>query len=386
MAACPEAILEFLPAAAIGNLESAFRHTRAALPDVAMLPPLVRARRGVRGSLEVVRGLALARCLVAPKVAAPPTLRRVLSAQAVVTRGDALLVDRPSARGLLSIWAANFPAVVAARGGVPTILSGAEIGPFEHAAPRALASAILRRYGLVIARNTASESAALELGVPARRLREAPDPAFTFPAPTFDAVARMRTTHARSAARLGVVVVGVDSPLPGMSRALTVLSQTLKRLVEGGRIDRVLVVLQVDGRHISDRRASLLFVEQAADPRIALLDEDLSPAELTALFGAASFTLGTRMHMGILSLVAGTPTFVVALWPKVQKLLGALGINGLVVSYPDLGIDDLYARIDRAIEQSEVARARAREVATREGERFTQTFNRALLDCLHEPS
>ena len=376
--AAPSARIDLLPAAAIADLGSAFRHTRAALPEATLLEPLFRGGDGIVGGARIARAATLSRLLVARGPFMPRAIQRLLSADAVITRGDALFVDRPSARGLLSVWAANFPGVLATRWGVPAILSGTEIGPFEHSGSRVLARVILRRADLVIARNAASAEEALALGVPVERVEEVPDPAFSFERPSSDTIANARAMYARGARRFGVVTVGVDTPIPGMRAALAALHMTLRGLLDGGTIDRVLVVLQVDGRHITDHAASREFVEQASDPRISLVADDLAPSSLVAVFGAADFTLGTRMHMGILSLVAGTPTFVLALWPKVRKLFGALDLGDVVVSYPDLDPAELRVRIARTVEQGRVARERARAVADSEGARYLTRFRELL--------
>lgn len=374
----PSARIELLPAAAIADLGSAFRHTRAALPEATLLEPLFRAGDGIVGGARIARAATLSRLLVARGPFMPRAIQRVLSADAVITRGDALFVDRPSVRGLMSVWAANFPGVLASRWGVPAILSGTEIGPFEHRASRMLARAILRRADLVIARNTASFEEALALGVPRERVDEVPDPAFSFERPHPDAIESARKLYARDKGRFGIVTVGVDTPIPGMREALAALRTTLRGLLDDSTIDQVLVVVQVDGKHISDRMASREFVEQAADPRISVVEDDLAPDALVALFGAAAFTLGTRMHMGILSLVAGTPTFVIALWPKVRKLYGAIGLDDVVVAYPDLDPAELRARVARTVGLGGAARERARTVAEREGARYVARFTHLL--------
>jgi polysaccharide pyruvyl transferase WcaK-like protein len=355
------------------------RHTRAAFPQATIKPPVVGALRGSGIVGAALRGLAAARLFVGRTLnsSAFEPLASVARADLVVTRGDALFVDRRSVKGLLSICAATLPALLATRWGVPSVLSGTEIGPFTHAPSRLVCAMILKRVGLVVARNDGSRQAALALGVRPANVVVLPDTAFGFPRPRPEDARAIAERFGLTPRGFAVVTVGTDSLLPVMDDFESRLRDLLRRVLEMALVREVAVVLQVDGRHISDRETTARFVERAADQRVRLIGDDLTPTELTALNGAAAFSLGTRMHSSILSLVAGTPTFPVAVWPKVRKLFDPLGLDDHVVSFPDFERDLMVSRIERDLASGDDARNRMRAIADRQLDELRE-FERLL--------
>jgi polysaccharide pyruvyl transferase WcaK-like protein len=66
-------------------------------------------------------------------------------------------------------------------------------------------------------------------------------------------------------------------------------------------------------------------------PCHGLIDQDLSPAELSLVYGRCSLLLGTRLHSCILAACGGTPPLAVSyLGPKTMGVLGALGLGSHV--------------------------------------------------------
>jgi polysaccharide pyruvyl transferase WcaK-like protein len=362
--ALPDCELTLIAAAGIADLHDAMRHTRRAFPRATIKPPVVGSLRGWGVIGAAIRALAAARLFVGrtPNMSAFEPLSSVAGADLVVTRGDALFVDRRSLKGLLSICAATLPALLATRWGVPSVLSGTEIGPFSHAPSRLVCATILKRVGLVVARNDGSRQAAIALGVRSENVVVLPDTAFGFPRPQPADARAIADRFGLTPSGFAVVTVGTDSALAAMEGFESRLRDLLRRVLERSLVREIAVVLQVDGRHISDRQTTRQFVERAADPRIRFIDDDLTPTELTALNGAAAFSLGTRMHSSILSLVAGTPTFPVAVWPKVRKVFDPLGLDDHVVSFPDFDPEDIVGRIAQDLASGEGARSRMRAV------------------------
>jgi polysaccharide pyruvyl transferase WcaK-like protein len=380
----PGSDISLIPAAGIADIEHALRHTQLSFPRARVLPAILPPRSGylVRAA---IRGLitAVASILRRPRGTSP--LAQALTADLVVTRGDALFVDRPSIKGLLSICAASLPAVVATRWGVPSVFSGTEVGPFAHRASRAVASAILPRAGLIVVRNDDSRDHALALGVRDERVVTLPDTAFGFPRPDRSAAESLASSFGFTPSRFVFVTVGADRPLAGMSSFESRLASLLRSLLDGGLVDQVAVVVQVDGRHISDRAASARFVERAADPRFRLVDADLAPAALVGLNASAAFSIGTRMHASILSLVAGTPTFPVAVWPKVRKLFEPLGLDDWILPFPDLDPEAAARSIVGVLADRKGARERARRIADDQRDRLHE-FEALLARAASRPA
>ena len=64
-----------------------------------------------------------------------------------------------------------------------------------------------------------------------------------------------------------------------------------------------------------------------------------------------------------LSLVAGTPTFPVALWPKVRKLFSPLGLEGRLIPFPVFAVEAMAERIVQDLAAGEAVRTELRKLA-----------------------
>jgi polysaccharide pyruvyl transferase WcaK-like protein len=85
--------------------------------------------------------------------------------------------------------------------------------------------------------------------------------------------------------------------------------EAAKRFLADGTIDDVVVVAHAHGPTPieDDREIAAQVVESVADPRCRLVDQDLAPSELQALYGACGFVVTVRLHAAILGLSQGTP-------------------------------------------------------------------------------
>jgi polysaccharide pyruvyl transferase WcaK-like protein len=369
--AIPDAKLVMIPAAGFSDLSRGLRHTRREFPEAEIAPPIVPSGHGAALALTALAGLWSLRHLVR-RPRGDSIFARVANADLVVTRGDALFVDRPDLKGLMSISAATLPSMVAHRWGVPAVITGTEVGPFRHWLPRAVCGFILRRAGLVVVRNDDSFTVARALGVPPGRVVALPDLAFGFVPATAAAQDAVRRTYALGNEPYAVVTIGTDLPVHGTDEFYGQLKVLLSRLLDAGVLRRVIIVLQVDGKHISDRSESERFVARMSDARVTLGADDLTPGALAALYAAAACSLGMRMHASILSLLAGTPTFPVAVWPKVRKLFATLGLDDSVIDFPSFPLERTQALITTRVDGGNVERTRLREVSRAQADKLSE--------------
>ena len=90
-----------------------------------------------------------------------------------------------------------------------------------------------------------------------------------------------------------------------------------------------------------DDRFTIHEVYALMEPRslvkTALVDDDLSPAELTRLYGGARLVLATRFHAAVLSILAAIPVIAIPKYGyKTQGALDDLGLEDYVIELPSI--------------------------------------------------
>lgn len=342
-----------------GRIPETHRHTLRDHPDVEIVSAAVPA---LRGPLPAARAAGRALWwLVAPRRASTPAIRAVREADLVLGKGGQAFRVRSGMSGALALWLAMFPLLYAKRLGIPAAVYGVTVGPFEkHGGSRILTGWILRRLDLVFVRDALSYREAGKLGVKRHRRVAVPDSVLAMEPPSMDAVASIRTRLGLTGASFGAVTV--NRPGPRDSAPLYgYLEAVLRPLLDDGLVDRVLVVVQTDGSVKSDRGSSQAFVDHMDDPRVTLLHEDLSARDLCALYSAASFTVGGRIHSAILSLVGGTPAYPLLRerGRKADSIFRSVGLEDDVVRL-DRPAEHYAARIAEAVAAGEQRRATVR--------------------------
>lgn len=354
------------------------RHTLRRFPEIRVVPaPLTETRPRWGGLRAVLRSIVY---LLTPG-AVPATaeaLSEVRDADMVVSKGGHVFIERGGLKGMQSLWLTAFPLVYARRLGIPTVVFCSTVGPFRRRGSLWLNGWMLRRVSLILVRDPLSRASASKLGVEPTRIVEVPDSVFSMDPPVAqvsdDLVGRLGLRHVR----FGAMTVRAKGPPEQREAFLGILAEATRVLLDRGIVDRVAVVVQVDGASASDLPDSARFMDLAGDARVVLIHEDLSPEEFVALYGAAAFVIGTRMHSAIFSMVGGTPAVVVALsGEKARGVFEQLKLGDLVVSHRDIDSKGLVALVEAVVGGELFAEQRVRE-AVSHARRQTSAF-RSLL-------
>jgi polysaccharide pyruvyl transferase WcaK-like protein len=299
------------------------RHVTELHPSVAIAAPLVRERRGRVGRLLMtIESLLI---LVGVRGRRSPTVASIRGAALVVGKGGQVFRMRRGAGPLLAFWMDVLPLVLAQRHGVSTAVFSVTVGPYRDKSLAArLASMVLSRVDLVVVRDARSADAARGLGVPPERIRLAPDSVFAIEPPS-DSRTESDFQHVGRARRFGVVTV---LPWEDFDDVAKVVVATMKSVLDEGLVDEILVVMQTS----EDREATQRLVRVADDNRVRAIFDDMTPAELTALYADARFVVAGRTHSAILALVAGTPAHPIRPrgLEKASEILDLLGLADLV--------------------------------------------------------
>jgi polysaccharide pyruvyl transferase WcaK-like protein len=236
------------------------------------------------------------------------------------------------------MWLTLFPLALASRSRVPTAVLPSTVGPFRHWPSRALSQWVLRRTSLIMVRDGRSQRQVLAMGVDAARVVRIPDGVFRSRRPT---VAESRAVADRLGfgdVRFGAVTVRTMPARSGRStedvkRFYDSMAETIRILLARDIVDRIAVVLQIEGHNESDARPAAELLKAVNDPRVRPVPSGLSPDELIAFYGAAQFVITSHLHSSIFSLVAGTPAFPFSLLgEKVDGVFEDLGLQRFVVN------------------------------------------------------
>lgn len=285
--------------------------------------------------------------------------RTIADAELVVSKGGYVFVERESIGGLLALWFTAFPLIYAARRKVSTVVLCATVGPYRRAASRILSRWILRQVDVVATRDPISTEEAKRLGCGC--VREIPDIAWTFDERRADA----GTQWTPSGERYAVVVLSDETPALD-EIFLDRVGQLSVRLLKERVVDRLLVVLQSH----EDRAITTRFVAQREDPRVTLIDADLSPEELMGIYGGAEFLVARRLHAGVFAMLAGIPAVLFSTdGVKADGVMRELGLGDRVAPYPDFSLEEVHRQVVTMVRDREAERSAVRETVRKARER-----------------
>ena len=255
--------------------------------------------------------------------------------------------------------------------GVPSILSGQTIGPFDRPLHETMVRFALNGVEMITLRDVdVSRRRLREVGVTRPVIMDTADDAISLP-PSATPVAErylsvlLAQRAASDAPRCVValnangysVAMGSDSDL-----SVKLLAEIADRLVE--QADAAILLIGTDYCVESDDRPLLRRIRQAmAKPSAALVVEDeLAPRELRALIGAADLAVGSRYHFSVFAAAEGVPfvAFANTVY-QCTKLEGLTDLYGLPMCYvparlSEMTADDLWARVVDVMTSSDTIR------------------------------
>lgn len=110
---------------------------------------------------------------------------------------------------------------------------------------------------------------------------------------------------------------------------------------------RVVFVPQSVGSAGEDREIGRQVAARMASPeRAAVVERELSPHGLSALYGRFELMIGTRMHANILAMATGVPALAIAYEHKTPGIMAMVGLPDLVVHIEAISPEALIERLD----------------------------------------
>jgi len=328
--AFPEAEIALVPTAVTPPDPAPFRHTLPRYPTVTILPPLFDGEG--RGALALLWRLAqkLGEILRFER-ARPnenPALEWIRRCDLVVSVGGVnFLTAEDTIRDDPRLVIRVLPLLAAQKIGIPTVLVGAQIGPFKTWFGRRLTRRIVAKAAAVFTRDRMSASETEGLVAEGRSIL-LPDSALALA--VSEATPRDLLGRRGLDMALPTLALVISSALRANERReahVALFAHLARRMVESGVVRQVVIVLQAD----EDRAISLELAQSLELDLPFFIDDDLDPNQLSGLYGACRMVLSSRLHAVLLALLGGVPA--ISLAPEVtfkeRAVLELLGLESL---------------------------------------------------------
>lgn len=246
--------------------------------------------------------------------------------------------------------------------GKPLYMLPQSIGPLHRNRDRILLRWILNRARIVMIREPLSIKELLYAGIRNPRCYLIPDLAFSLPsAPIQEALARLYAWNVdilTDRPLLGITVInwGARVGKEELQRCYEeVLVKSIRYFLDsiGGK---ALIFSQVHGKaRVNDDLmiARRVKARLSDDSRVILIEEDIPPDLLKAIYGLMDIFIGTRMHSNIFALSQGVPVIAIAYFPKTWGIMQMLGLEKWVLDIDKITTESLVSRLIELYQERE---------------------------------
>jgi polysaccharide pyruvyl transferase WcaK-like protein len=330
--AFPRSSVGIIPIAVTPPEAAPFRHTIRRYPSVEILPPLFDGEGKLALALlwRLARRLGEVLRFDREGWNQNPTLEWIRNCDLAVSVGGVTFETcggtlRDDARFVIRM----LPLLAARRVDVPLALVGAQIGPFNTWFGGSLFGRSTAGAAVVFPRDRVSTSEVQRRTTHVRSIL-LPDSVFALELSGGGAreVFDGRELDA-NAATLALVISRALRPDEPANAHVALFAQVARRLVESGLVAQIVIVIQCD----EDRAISLALARSLQLDARFLIDDDLSPDQLSNFYGACRMVISSRLHAVLLAMLAGVPA--ISLAPEVtfkeHAVLDLLGLESLCV-------------------------------------------------------
>ncbi len=289
-------------------------------------------------------------------------------ADLIVSTGGTYLVENYSLRPRF------FEFRLARTLGRPLVLFTQSLGPFQEPENRRALAGLLRD-AVIFVRDAASRRHLLDVSVPDENIFAAADAAFALEAevpPPRPADGRLRVAISVREWSKFRGLTG-DVGMENFSRAMAALAGHLVT-VRDAEVTFLSTCQGVPEYRYDDARVAATIVAALPETvrgRVRVDAEFHRPEELIRRLQKFDLVVATRMHMAILSLVAGTPVLPIAYEFKTTELFTRLGLGGWVQEIEKVSPAALTDACDALLADLPAVRAQSRAAAAAERARAT---------------
>ena len=270
-----------------------------------------------------------------------PGLQVLKTADLVITPGGQyLLAKKNQFKSLYVLYRFLYPLLIAQKHNIPYLFFSQS---FDFYSPERfdsrLIKSVLNKAIAVFAREPLSYQALLESGVYPNKVKLVPDGAILLKPQKTELVTSLLTKHNLNQNQFWVVTVkncGCQT-----ESWLKEMAKLIEKLFAQGIISQLVLVANSQGPTIAeDDRLVTRQLAKNSERSIVVIEDDLTPNELAAIYGEAQFLIGTRFQSLILALASGTPVYGISYAGfKVEGLMNMLEMSELWSSVAEFEAD-----------------------------------------------
>jgi colanic acid/amylovoran biosynthesis protein len=286
--------------------------------------------------------------VVLPDRSIREALEEYVSADLIVSGGGTYLRDD---YGMISNLA-DYRLTLAL--GKPLAFFTQSIGPFADPSPMHPLRAIFDRSVCILLRDERSLQYLNDMGVRGPAVAVVPDAAFALGDEAF-LQKEAEESRAGSPVRVAISVrdwkhFATCTREEGMSRYLEAIAGLVRHLLSTG-IEEIVFLSTCQGIKAYDNDAEIAdrIVSKAGvsdDPRVSVLRGFIRFDKLLEMLKSFDFTICTRLHVSILSLLAGTPALPIAYEFKSNEVFGELGLSRYVLDIENISEERLIGTVE----------------------------------------
>jgi len=278
--------------------------------------------------------------------------RLINESDVVISKGGHMLhcVKKRNVIHWLNLYNHLYPLILARKAGVPYVFWGHSFGPFNDTLAYKFAAKIFLGAEIVGVRETISHDIACQMGIPRKKIRLMPDPAFGILPKNSQKVEDILIKNLLETGNfLAITVRSWGNKIDGSyDRYIEAIATIVNRLYHAGFCKKICIFVHVSGPTVreNDSLASHDLYKKLAGLPVSLVDDDLSPEEAVAFYEKAKFLIGTRFHSVIFSLVAGTPVYALSYFgPKALGIMKDIKMEAFVTDLSILNPDNIVKEI-----------------------------------------
>lgn len=318
--------------------QTAHRHLKETFPEVTVVasPFLAHDPSRSGGIFRLLSKLwqvprSLTQVLL-PSLFNQPALQLIAKADLVVANGGQYLFTHKNyLNSLFTVYRLLYPLLIARSCKVPYLLFSQSFG-FHNAnrLDNALVRSTLAGAIATWTREEISYKQLLKLGISESKLALVPDAAFWLEPMKTQRVVDVLTTHGLKPKAFWAITVRQWSTYT--TEFLDEMEILIRTVLQAGFIEAIALVAHTHGPSEGgdDRTPTKALFNRLQDCTVTLIEDDLAPSELVALYREAQLMIGTRFHSVIFALVGGTPAYAISYaGPKTWGIMKLLGLEHL---------------------------------------------------------
>jgi len=285
-------------------------------------------------------------------------LKTLQESDIIIAKGGQYIYnDQGGLRGFLYLWRILKPISYSIRYNKPIVLLGQSLGPLNGKIARSMVKKVLSNITLVVARERLSLDLVKSLE-PNANVKVEPDMAFLIDPQKPINYNSSNLSKLDSGDWIGITIVkwyfpDCDNPkkaLENYKRQIIKVVIHIKKNLKMNVMFFPQVVVEHHGESDLDLIKELVEELKINGIECHYISEDLSPAELSYLYGKCKVLLGTRLHSCILAACSGTPIVAIRYQGyKTEGVMEGLGLQEYVHDINSLDAIKINLSIENAI-------------------------------------